>query len=105
MKIFLDTGSVEEVKKALDIGILDGVTTNPTHIAKEGGDFETELLAASIRTPRQVVDVALLGADIVTISFKIYEQLYLHPLTDIGLKKFLKDWEGYKSKIKDQNAK
>jgi len=219
MKIFLDTGSVEEIKKALDIGVIDGVTTNPSHIAKAGNNFEetiteigelfnmyskpedntvsaevvtltasemveeakrlvkfhsrvivkipltvdgikavtqlselgirtnvtlcfslsqallaakagatyispfigrlddlnqdglgliaeirtmydnyefkTQILAASIRTARQVGEVALMGADIVTIPYAIYEQLYKHPLTDIGLKKFLDDWEKF----------
>lgn len=222
MKIFLDSGSVDEVKKALSIGILDGVTTNPSLVAKEGRDFETvvseignlfdkagkddectvsaecvtetssemiqeahqlvtfhkrvivkvpmtpdgmtavqtlskegirtnvtlcfsaaqallaakagatyispfigriddmnqvgmdliseirtiydnydfptKLLAASVRLARQVVDVALLGADIVTIPYKVYEQLYQHPLTDVGLKKFLTDWNSYQAK-------
>lgn len=221
MKIFLDTGSVDEIKKALDTGVLDGVTTNPSHIAKVGGnfentireigelfnmynkpedstvsaevvtltasemveeakrlakfhprvivkipmtvegikavtqlsglgirtnvtlcfsptqallaakagatyispfigrlddlnqdglglvaeirtiydnyDFKTLVLAASIRTARQVGEVALLGADIVTIPYAIYEQLYKHPLTDIGLKKFLDDWEKFQA--------
>lgn len=221
MKIFLDTGSVDEIKKALDTGVLDGVTTNPSHIAKIGKnfestireigelfnmyskpedstvsaevvtltaaemieeakrlakfhprvivkipltvegikavsqlsalgirtnvtlcfslsqallaakagatyispfigrlddlnqdglgliaeirtvydnyDFKTLILAASIRTARQVGEVALMGADIVTIPYTIYEQLYKHPLTDIGLKKFLDDWEKFQA--------
>lgn len=224
MKLFLDTGSVEEVKKALDIGILDGVTTNPTHIAKEGRDFETvireigdlfdshgksdeatvsaevvstnvkemseealklakfhkrvivkipmtpegmtavtalskegirtnvtlcfsasqallaakagatyispfigrlddigqvgldliaeiraiydnyefdtQLLAASIRSERQVTEVALLGADIVTIPYAIYEQLFKHTLTDTGLERFLSDWKKFQATLK-----
>lgn len=227
MKIFLDTGSLEEIKSAFATGILDGVTTNPTLIAKEGKDFEsvigeigtlfdsdpynkdgvvnaevvstdsaqmvaeakrlsalhkrvvvkipmiqsgiravrelsalgirtnvtlcfsatqallaakagatfvspfigriddinqrgldlidemrtmydnygfeTEILAASIRSARQVVEVALLGADVVTVPYKVFEQLFLHPLTDSGLKKFLSDWEGYQKTLTQRN--
>ncbi len=55
--------------------------------------FQTGILAASIRHPLHVVEAALLGADIVTLPFKVMEQLMKHPLTDIGLERFLKDWE------------
>ena len=58
--------------------------------------FETEILAASIRHPVHVVDSALAGADVATMPFKVMMQLYEHPLTDIGLKKFLADWETLK---------
>ena len=55
--------------------------------------FETEIIVASIRNPLHVLDAALMGADIATIPFKVIGQLAKHPLTDIGLEKFLKDWE------------
>ena len=214
MKIFLDTASVDEIKEGASWGILDGVTTNPTLIAKEGRDFETvikeicelvdgpvnaevvglntdemiaegrklrelhknvcvkipmtidgikavktlsgegtmtnvtlifsalqallaakagasfvspfvgriddmaaegmnligdisqiyenygyetEIIVASIRNPIHVVDSALYGADIVTLPMKVLHQMAKHPLTDIGLKQFLKDWESMKS--------
>ncbi len=54
--------------------------------------FETKVLAASIRSPLHVVDAALAGAHVVTMPFAVLEQLTKHPLTDIGLKKFLDDW-------------
>ncbi len=54
--------------------------------------FQTQVLAASIRNPLHVVDAALAGAHIATMPFAILEQLLKHPLTDIGLKKFLDDW-------------
>ncbi len=54
--------------------------------------FETEILAASIRHPRHVVQAAEIGADVVTIPFKVILQLFKHPLTDIGLEKFLEDY-------------
>jgi len=209
MKFFIDTANVEEIKKAKDLGMLDGVTTNPSLVAKEGRDFQdlikeicsivdgpvsaevvstdtegmlkearelakladnivikiplikeglvavktlseegiktnvtlcfspiqalmaakagaayispfvgrlddlsqrgmeiveqivtiyenygydTEIIVASIRNPVHVLDAALMGADISTIPYKVMEQLIKHPLTDIGLEKFLADW-------------
>lgn len=58
--------------------------------------FKTEILAASIRHPLHVIESARLGADIATMPFKVIEQLIKHPLTDIGLANFLKDWEKMK---------
>ncbi|MGM0426384.1 MAG: fructose-6-phosphate aldolase [Thermodesulfobacteriota bacterium] len=55
--------------------------------------FETEVIVASIRNPTHVLDAALMGADIATIPFKVIKQLAKHPLTDIGLEKFLADWK------------
>jgi len=58
--------------------------------------FETQILAASIRHPMHVVQAALAGADVATIPHKVIGQLVKHPLTDIGLAKFLADWEKMK---------
>ncbi|MBW2091540.1 MAG: fructose-6-phosphate aldolase [Deltaproteobacteria bacterium] len=55
--------------------------------------FETEIIVASVRHPGHVLEAALLDADIATIPFKVIKQLSQHPLTDIGLKRFLDDWE------------
>lgn len=55
--------------------------------------FDTEVLVASIRNPLHVVDAALMGADVATVPFKVINNLIKHPLTDLGLKSFLKDWE------------
>ncbi len=210
MKFFIDTANVEEIKKANDLGMVDGVTTNPSLVAKEGREFkgliqeichivsgpvsaevvsleseamvaeardlaklaenivvkipcieeglkavkilsqegiqcnvtlcfsplqalmaakagaafispfvgrlddishkgmeivediisiydnygfETEVIVASIRNPIHVLDAALMGADIATIPFKVIQQLIKHPLTAIGLEKFLADWK------------
>ncbi|MGD0718300.1 MAG: fructose-6-phosphate aldolase [Thermoplasmata archaeon] len=210
MKLFLDTASVKEIRTMWEIGILDGVTTNPTLVAKEGRKFEdvlreicamgipsvsaevvatdvegmlvegrhlralhpsiyvkvpmttaglratkilagegtrvnmtlvfsatqallaakvgatyvspfigrfddqsengmdlvrdiitiyrnyefpTEVLVASIRHPVHVLEAARLGADISTMPYAVMEKLVLHPLTDLGLARFLKDWE------------
>jgi transaldolase len=56
-------------------------------------DFETQILAASLRHPRHVVECALAGADVATMPFKVMMQLIDHPLTDIGQEKFLADWK------------
>jgi transaldolase len=210
MKFFIDTANVKEIREAASLGILDGVTTNPSLVAKEGKDFhgvlreivsivngpisaevtatdkdgmiaegrelarihpnivikvpltlvglqackalrnegiktnvtlcfspsqallaakagatyvspfvgrlddvshdgmeligmirtiydnygfETEILAASLRHPRHVVECAMAGADVATIPFKVVMQLINHPLTDIGQEKFLADWK------------
>ena len=210
MKFFIDTANIDEIKKANELGLLDGVTTNPSLVAKEGREFkdlikeicdivdgpvsaevvsieskgmiseaedlakiannivikiplikeglkavkvlsaegiktnvtlcfsavqalmaakagadyispfvgrlddigqtgmelveqivtiyeaygyDTEIIVASIRNPLHVLDAALMGADISTIPYKVMEQLIKHPLTDIGLKNFLADWE------------
>jgi transaldolase len=210
VKIFLDTANVDEIRDANDLGIIDGVTTNPTLIAKEGRNFrevveeicsivdgpisaeavsmecdgivrearelskihkniavkvplmseglkaikrlseegiktnatlvfssnqallaakagatyvspfigrlddighqglgiideivtiydnygyDTEIIVASVRHPLHVLEAALSGADIATVPYKVLMQMIKHPLTDIGIKRFLKDWE------------
>jgi transaldolase len=55
--------------------------------------FKTEILAASIRHTLHVRDAAMLGADVATVPFKVLEDLMKHPLTDLGLDQFLKDWQ------------
>lgn len=216
MKIFLDTADVNEIREAMSWGVLDGVTTNPSLVAKEGRDFKsllveicsivkgpvsaevvattfeemvaegrslarihehivvkipliveglkavkalssegipvnvtlcfsasqallaakagatyispfvgrlddisevgmdlvrdirviydrqnltTQILAASLRHPPHVVDAAKSGADAATLPFKVLEQMVKHPLTDIGLDRFLKDWQKYNKSI------
>ena len=210
MKIFIDTANIDEIREAANMGVLDGVTTNPSLVAKEKKDFRklleeicsivdgpisaevisleydgmmkearelvkihknivvkipiikdglkavralsgegirsnvtlcfsanqallaakagayfispfigrlddsgqngmdligqivtiyrnygytTEVLVASIRHPMHVVDAAMIGADICTMPFKVLDQLIKHPLTDIGIEKFLSDWK------------
>ena len=55
--------------------------------------FETEVLVASVRSPMHVVDAALAGAHVATIPYGVLNKLAQHPLTDIGLQRFLADWE------------
>lgn len=60
--------------------------------------FETEVLVASVRHPIHVVQAALLGADVVTVPANVLRQLAKHPLTDLGLERFLADWEKVKNR-------
>lgn len=210
MKFFIDTANINEIKEAADLGVLDGVTTNPSLVAKENRDYtklleeicsivdgpisaevistnydgivkegkeltkispnivikvpiikeglkavktfanegiktnvtlcfsasqallaakagasyispfigrlddisqhgmelisqivtiyrnygyQTEVLVASVRHPMHLVEAALIGADVITMPFKVIDSLLNHPLTDIGLEKFLSDWK------------
>ena len=56
--------------------------------------FSTEVIVASVRHPRHVIEAALLGADIATVPIDVLKKLFCHPLTDTGIERFLKDWEG-----------
>jgi transaldolase len=56
-------------------------------------DFDTEVIVASVRNPVHVVQAALLGAHVATVPFAVLGQLCRHPLTDLGIERFLKDWE------------
>jgi transaldolase len=58
--------------------------------------FATQVLVASIRSVQHVYEAALIGADVATIPFKVIEQLIKHPLTDVGIEKFLADWDKVK---------
>ena len=59
----------------------------------ENYDLDSEIITASIRSPRHVKEAALVGADIATIPFGVIEKMSQHPLTDIGIERFLNDWE------------
>ena len=61
--------------------------------------FETKILVASIRHPQHLVQAALMGADVSTVPFKVIQQMMKHPLTDVGLKRFLEDWERMKASV------
>jgi transaldolase len=81
------------------VGRLDDIATNGMDLIREiveiyaNYDFTTEILVASCRHPIHVVEAAKIGADIATCPPAVIEQMYNHPLTNIGLEKFLKDWE------------
>lgn len=84
------------------IGRLDDISTRGMNIIEDiiaiytNYGFDTEIIVASVRNPMHVLEAALLGADIATIPFAVIKQLVNHPLTDIGIEKFLKDYEGLK---------
>jgi transaldolase len=81
------------------VGRLDDVATSGMDLIRdvvaiyEQYDFATEVLVASCRHPIHIVEAAKLGADVCTCPATVIDQLFNHPLTSIGLEKFLKDWE------------
>jgi len=81
------------------VGRLDDISQDGMGIVEEirtifdNYGYETEIIVASVRNPIHVLNSALIGADIATIPFSVIAQLSKHPLTDIGIEKFLKDWE------------
>ena len=81
------------------VGRLDDIGATGMDLIRELVDifqnyeFGTEILVASVRNPIHIVEAARMGADVVTVPAAVIEQCFKHPLTDIGLEKFLKDWE------------
>jgi transaldolase len=78
---------------------LDGIGHDGMGIVEEirqiydNYDFATEILVAAVRHPQHVLQAALVGADVITFRLETLEQLFHHPMTDVGLERFLKDWE------------
>lgn len=81
------------------VGRLDDISHSGMNLVEdiqiifENYSFRTEIIVASIRNPLHVLDAAKIGADIATIPYSVIKQIIKHPLTDIGIEKFLKDWE------------
>ena len=81
------------------VGRLDDIGATGMNLVREivdifdNFDYTTEVLVASVRHPIHVVEAARMGADVVTVPAAVIDQCFKHPLTDIGLEKFLKDWE------------
>src|SRR5262249_26101823 len=81
------------------VGRLDDIASGGMHLIDQiadiyqNYDFATQILVASVRGPEHVVEAGRLGADICTCPAKVIDQLFNHPLTDVGLKNFLADWE------------
>ncbi len=81
------------------VGRLDDIAHDGMHLVGEVMEiytnygYETEVIVASIRNPLHVVEAAKMGADVATIPLSVIRQLAKHPLTDIGIEKFLADWE------------
>lgn len=86
------------------VGRLDDVSTSGMQLISQivqiyrNYDFKTQVLVASIRHPLHVVEAALMGADVCTMPFNVIDKLFNHPLTDIGLEKFLSDWKKTQNK-------
>jgi len=86
------------------IGRLDDISSNGMELIRQiltiyrNYDYKTQVLVASVRHPQHVVEAALVGGHICTMPFSIFQQMVKHPLTDIGLKKFLADWEAQAKK-------
>jgi transaldolase len=87
------------------VGRLDDIATPGMELVADivqildNYDYDCEVLAASLRHPIHVVEAARLGAHIGTMPFGVFQSLIKHPLTDIGLKKFLEDWEKAKKEM------
>ncbi len=85
------------------IGRLDDISSYGMDLVRDilqivaNYNFPCEVIVASVRHPMHVLEAALLGAHIATVPFEVLEKLVKHPLTDVGLERFLKDWE----KVKD----
>jgi len=81
------------------VGRLDDISTSGMELISQiaqiysNYNYQTEVLVASIRHPLHLVEAALMGADVCTIPFAVINKLFNHPLTDIGIDKFLSDWE------------
>ncbi len=86
------------------IGRLDDISSNGMELIRQiltiykNYDYKTFVLVASVRHPQHVVEAALAGGHICTMPFSIFQQMVKHPLTDIGLKKFLADWDAQAKK-------
>ena len=99
MKLFIDTANINEIREANAIGIIDGVTTNPSLIAKEGRDFIAALkeICSIVDGPVSAEVISLKCGEMIKEASslsKIHKNIVIKiPLTDIGIEKFLKDWQ------------
>lgn len=88
------------------VGRLDDINQDGSALIEQISEMfhiqavDTQVLAASIRTPMHVQSAALGGADACTMPFKVFKQLVSHPLTDAGVEKFLADWKGAKAAVR-----
>jgi transaldolase len=84
------------------VGRIDDVGQDGMQLVREivqiydGYEFPTQVLVASVRHPQHVVEGALAGADVATVPFKVLQQLFHHPLTDVGLQRFISDFRAAK---------
>ena len=87
------------------LGRIDDAAADGMHALRqiceiyETQGYETQVLAASLRHPMHIVEAALAGADIATMPYDVFKKLVNHPLTEMGLEKFTKDWDELKKKL------
>jgi transaldolase len=87
------------------VGRLDDISTDGIKLISDIAEIfaihgvDTEIIAASVRTPGQVQECAKAGAHIATVPYKVFQQMLKHPLTDSGIERFLADWEAAKGKV------
>lgn len=85
------------------VGRLDDISESGMQLIRDivkiydNYDFKTKVLVASVRHPDHMVESAKAGAHVATLPYKVFKQLFKHPLTDIGLERFLADWGNVKS--------
>lgn len=90
------------------LGRLDDIGEKGTELIREirqiydNYRFKSQILAASIRSTDHVKEVAMMGADIATVPYKVYQQMFKHPLTDKGIKQFLDDWNKLQKELKEK---
>jgi transaldolase len=81
------------------VGRLDDIGATGMDLVREivdifdNSDLKTQVLVASVRHPIHIIEAARMGADVATAPAAVIDQCFKHPLTDIGLERFLKDWE------------
>jgi transaldolase len=92
------------------LGRLDDIATDGMELIRQvvtiyrNYGYKTQVLAASIRHPLHIVQAGLAGADVSTMPFAVIKQLIKHPLTDIGLERFLSDWKAYETALQAEAA-
>ena len=90
------------------LGRLDDIGEKGTELIREirqiydNYGFKSQILAASIRSTDHVKEVAMMGADIATVPYEVYRQMFKHPLTDKGIKQFLDDWNKLQKELKEK---
>lgn len=96
MKIFLDTANVEGIRQLVN----ELVSAEVTSLNARNYGFPTQVIVASVHHPKHVIQAALIGAHIVTLPFRVLEQMFKHLLTGIGLERFLTDWKAFEERLK-----
>jgi transaldolase len=91
------------------VGRMDDISTSGMDLISQiiqiyrNYNYDTQVLVASIRHPLHLVEAALMGADVCTMPFAVINKLFNHPLTDVGLKNFLSDWQKLNDKLENPN--